>query len=131
MPVLLLILLSQKSADTDKEIRCHQPSSPTAASSCQVTQLLPLIYVGVAWAVVVGAMVVGGGIGGGGGSGCGGGGDGGGDGGGVGGSGGGSGEVRGSDGSDGTCVGIGIGEGKGKGSSSGVGSLSCIAACAG
>ncbi len=42
----------KKSADEDKEIRHHQPSSPAAASSCQVTQTSPLTFVAVAVALV-------------------------------------------------------------------------------
>ncbi len=56
-------LLLKKSADKVEEIRQHQPSSPTAASSCQVTQTLPLTFVVVARAVAVAVAVVGGGVG--------------------------------------------------------------------
>ncbi len=59
--------LLKKSADKDKEIRRHQPSSPAAASSFQVTQMSPLTFVVVAMAVAVAVTVVG--VGGGGGSG--------------------------------------------------------------
>ncbi len=81
----------KKSADKDEEIhRQHQPSSPAAANSCQVTQMLPSTFVAVARAVAVAVTFVGGGIGVGGGGGGGiasGGGSGGGDGGGGGGGG--------------------------------------------
>jgi hypothetical protein len=45
-------LLLKKSADKDKEIRCHQPSSPAAASSFQVTQTLHSSFVAVVVALV-------------------------------------------------------------------------------
>jgi hypothetical protein len=46
--------------DKDKEIRCHQPSSPAAASHCPVTHSLPLTFVavGVVMAVAVAVVVV-------------------------------------------------------------------------
>jgi hypothetical protein len=53
----------KKSLDEDKEIHCHQPFSPTAASNCQVTQTLPSIFVVVARAVAVAVTIMGGGIG--------------------------------------------------------------------
>jgi hypothetical protein len=44
-------------SDKDKEICCHQPSSFTAASSCPVTQMLPLTFVVVAVVVAVARVV--------------------------------------------------------------------------
>ncbi len=42
----------KKSAGKDKEIRCHQPSSPATASSCPIiAQMSPLTFVAVAVAV--------------------------------------------------------------------------------
>ncbi len=56
-------LLLKKSADKVEEIRRHQPSSPAAASSCQVTQTAPSTFVVVARAVAVAVTVVGGDVG--------------------------------------------------------------------
>ncbi len=54
--------LFKNSADKDEEIRRHQPSSPAAARSFQVTQTSPSTFVAVARAVVVAVTVVVGGI---------------------------------------------------------------------
>ncbi len=53
----------KKSADKDEEIRRNQPFSPAAASSCQVTQMLPSTFVVVARVVAVVVTIMGIGVG--------------------------------------------------------------------